>query len=237
MKRKLAKTVMIALGLGVLVTIAAAQEPEKGRPRPDQPYVNDGTIKDDSGSIGKVGGGQFEAVPEKRTANTARVDQPTARTPRYKETSPDTILTGSGRPLPQERPADNEAQPQDTRDMIGLPTNPKFPAPGQTRSGVRWGPADAVSGEGTLAQQAEQVARSIGAAKSDAEKVKLKSQLSEVLEKQFDSRQRRHEHEIGELEAQVRTLRELVQKRQENRREIIAKRLDVIVRDAEGLGW
>jgi hypothetical protein len=104
-------------------------------------------------------------------------------------------------------------------------------------TGGRFGPVNVITGETRLVQEAEQVARLIGAARADAEKDKLNDQLSDILEKQFDLRQRRHERELAELEAQVRKLRALVQKRQENRREIVARRLDVIVRDAEGLGW
>ena len=91
--------------------------------------------------------------------------------------------------------------------------------------------------EASLANEADQLAQQLGAAKSDAEKDKTKTRLREVLEKQFDSRQRRQEAEIEALEAQVKKLKELVQKRQENRREIVSKRLDQILRDAQGLGW
>ena len=74
-------------------------------------------------------------------------------------------------------------------------------------------------------------------AKSDGERDKIKVQLKEVLETQFAARQQRHEKEIADLEAKVKKLKELVAKRQENRREIVANRLDQILRDAQGLGW
>jgi hypothetical protein len=74
-------------------------------------------------------------------------------------------------------------------------------------------------------------------AKTDSDKDKIKNQLSELLEKQFDQRQKRHESEIAQLEAKVKKLKDLVAKRQENRREIISKRFDQVVRDAPGLGW
>lgn len=88
-----------------------------------------------------------------------------------------------------------------------------------------------------IGREAEGLARAYAAEKSETERDKLKSRLSEILQQQFDKRQKRHEDEIKELEAQVKKLRDLVEKRQENRREIIARRLDQILRDAQGLGW
>jgi hypothetical protein len=91
--------------------------------------------------------------------------------------------------------------------------------------------------EAQLAHQAGELARQLGGAKSDADRDKLKTQLSTILEKQFELRQQRHKKEIESLEAQVKKLRDLVDKRQENRREIIAKRLDQILQESQGLGW
>ena len=65
----------------------------------------------------------------------------------------------------------------------------------------------------------------------------MKAELSDLLRKQFDVRQARHIREIETLEAQVKKLKELVQKRQENRAEIISRRLDQIVRESQGLGF
>jgi Spy/CpxP family protein refolding chaperone len=88
-----------------------------------------------------------------------------------------------------------------------------------------------------LTRQANDLVRKLGEAKGDAEKEKIKTKLSEVLEKQFDIRQKRHTSEIEALENQVKKLKELVQKRQENRKEIVSKRLDQLQREALGLGW
>lgn len=88
-----------------------------------------------------------------------------------------------------------------------------------------------------VSREAEQLAQRYTAEKSDAEREKIKNQLTELLKEQFDQRQKRHEEEIKQLEAQVKKLRDLVDKRQENRREIITRRLDQILREAQGLGW
>jgi hypothetical protein len=74
-------------------------------------------------------------------------------------------------------------------------------------------------------------------AKSDGEVERIKARLDEALDKAFATRQTRYAHEIEELETKVKKLKELVAKRQDNRREIIANRRDQILRDAQGLGW
>ena len=91
--------------------------------------------------------------------------------------------------------------------------------------------------ENNLSHQAEQFAQQLAAAKSDSDRDKIKGQLTELLEKQFDQRQKRHEEEIKQLEAQIKKLRDQIDKRQENRREIIGARLDQILKEAQGLGW
>jgi hypothetical protein len=91
--------------------------------------------------------------------------------------------------------------------------------------------------ESGLSRQAEVFARQLAEAKSDGDREKIKGQLAEVLEKQFDQRQKRHEEEIKQLEAQIKKLKDLVDKRQENRREIISARLNQIVKESQGLGW
>ena len=91
--------------------------------------------------------------------------------------------------------------------------------------------------EGQLALNADDLVRRLATAKNAADKDELKAQLQKVLGQQFDLRQKRHTQEIEALEAKVKRLKELVQKRQESRADIITKRLDQLQRDAEGLGW
>jgi hypothetical protein len=101
-----------------------------------------------------------------------------------------------------------------------------------SRFGAGWSPE-----ENRLDHSVDELAKKLGDAKSDEERSKIKTQLSEILENQFDLRQKRHLEEIKALEAKVKKLKDLVEKRQENRRGIVAKRLDLILSDAEGLGW
>jgi hypothetical protein len=81
------------------------------------------------------------------------------------------------------------------------------------------------------------IVHELGNAKSDSERESVKTRLSEELEKAFATRQKRHLKELEALEAKVKELKDLVAKRQENRREIIANRRDQILREAQGLGW
>jgi flagellar motility protein MotE (MotC chaperone) len=90
--------------------------------------------------------------------------------------------------------------------------------------------------EGAFAQKTQELVKQL--AKAEGEKrEKIKDQLTDTLGKQFDARQKRHQDEIAALEKQLKKLKELVEKRKENRREIIGKRLEQLVREAEGLGW
>jgi hypothetical protein len=95
----------------------------------------------------------------------------------------------------------------------------------------------ATSEETKLARNVEALVHRLAEAKNDSDRDKAKGELRDVLEKQFDLRQVRHDKEIDALEAQVKKLKDLVRKRNDNRREIISKRLDQILSDAEGLGW
>jgi hypothetical protein len=129
--------------------------------------------------------------------------------------------------------------PERVPPLPGQPIGPGIGAagrPGASRDILLWGPV--IQGEDTeQARQTEALVRQLGEAKDDAERDKLKTRLTEVLEKQFDFRQKRHTTQIEQLEKTIKKLKELVQKRQDNRRDIISKRLDQLEREARGLGW
>jgi hypothetical protein len=86
------------------------------------------------------------------------------------------------------------------------------------------------------ARQCESLIKQLAKAEGQ-EKDKIKTKITETIEKQFELRQKRHEAEITELETQLKKLKEMVQKRQDNRKEIVGKRFDQLVRESEGLGW
>lgn len=70
-----------------------------------------------------------------------------------------------------------------------------------------------------------------------AEREKLETELRALLRREFAARLAVHEREIKQLEEKVRQLRERVALRKEKQEEIVAHRLQQILRDAQGLGW
>ena len=88
-----------------------------------------------------------------------------------------------------------------------------------------------------LSRKSKELATQYGAAKEEAKKSQLRSQLRDTLEKQFQLQQQRRQEELLKIEERLKTLRELMQKRNDARQAIIDRRLDQLLRDAEGLGW
>jgi hypothetical protein len=88
-----------------------------------------------------------------------------------------------------------------------------------------------------LSRKSEQLAAQYGAAKEDDKKSQIRGQLRETLEKQFQLQEQHREQEIAQIEQRLKSLRDLMQKRKNARQEIIDRRLDQLLRDAEGLGW
>ncbi len=135
------------------------------------------------------------------------------------------------------------APAQDPPPVPVRPLMPPHPDPFGPSPGPPYIVSDLIYGgnmrpeEANVAQEADQLARKLAETKSDTEREKIKTQLGELLKQQFDLRQKRHAHEIEELEAQIKKLKNLVDKRQENRNEIIARRLEQILRESQGLGW
>jgi hypothetical protein len=91
--------------------------------------------------------------------------------------------------------------------------------------------------ERNLEREAAKLVREYGATDKDGERTKLKAKLEEVLAKQFDAQQKRRDLELTRLETQLKKLRELMKKRSEAQQIIVEKRLDQLLREADGLGW
>lgn len=88
-----------------------------------------------------------------------------------------------------------------------------------------------------LNREGESLASQYAEASDDAERQKIKAQLAEVVGRQFEVQQQIREDEVAQLEARVKKLRGLIEKRKEARQSIVGNRLDQLLRDAEGLGW
>jgi hypothetical protein len=65
----------------------------------------------------------------------------------------------------------------------------------------------------------------------------LRTKLVAVLAKKFDSQQQRREQEINELKARLKQLTELQSKRAADRKGIIDRHADFLLREVDGLGW
>jgi hypothetical protein len=81
---------------------------------------------------------------------------------------------------------------------------------------VIWSSSGHSAEENALSRKSEDLAKKLVASKSEGEKSKLEGELTEVVEKQFDLRQKRYTDEIETLEAKIKKLKSLVEKRQEN---------------------
>jgi hypothetical protein len=72
---------------------------------------------------------------------------------------------------------------------------------------------------------------------NETQRGNLKAKLSAVLAKEFDLQQKRREIELARLEAHMKKLRDMMNKRNTARRTIVEQRLEQLLREAEGLGW
>lgn len=76
----------------------------------------------------------------------------------------------------------------------------------------------------------------IAAEKADDQK-RLKTELRDMLAKQFDVQRQRRELELSRIEARVKKLHDQIKKRNDARETIIDRRLEQLTNEAEGLGW
>jgi hypothetical protein len=139
-------------------------------------------------------------------------------------------------------PVVRESMPRyqlDVEPQANMPAHTLYSAYGQNAWQVTANPqrVQFMQNESALAQQVEELKHRLDGAATDADRSKVRTQLSELLGKQFDIRQKRHGLEIESLESQVKKLKDMVRKRNESRDEIISRRVDQILREAEGLGW
>jgi hypothetical protein len=93
------------------------------------------------------------------------------------------------------------------------------------------------AGEAQAAREVAKLAAEYAKTEDEAERAKIKPKLAAALSTQFDQQQKRRELELARAEAQLKKVRELMKRRGEERKTIIDKRLDQVLREAEGLGW
>jgi hypothetical protein len=91
--------------------------------------------------------------------------------------------------------------------------------------------------ESSLDGQVHDLVGEYAATQDEGKRAAIKAKLAPLLDKQFDLQQKRRELEVARLEAQIKKVRDLMKKRAEGQKSIVEKRLDQILRDADGLGW
>jgi hypothetical protein len=97
--------------------------------------------------------------------------------------------------------------------------------------------SELVKEESKAAGEASQWMKEYAGADNEDKRAKIKTKVQEALGKQFDAQQKRRDLELTRLEAQTKKLRDLMKKRTDARTTIIEKRLDQLLREADGLGW
>jgi hypothetical protein len=94
-----------------------------------------------------------------------------------------------------------------------------------------------VSEEAQVEQETAVLIAEYSRSEDEPQRTKTKAKLAATLEKQFDLQQKRRDLEVARIEAQLKKLRDIMRKRGESRQSIIDKRLDQLLREADGLGW
>lgn len=89
----------------------------------------------------------------------------------------------------------------------------------------------------TLARETAALTKEYAATENEENRAKIKGKLGDSLGKQFDLQQKRRDVELTRLEAQMKKLRDVMKKRSDARTTIVDKRLDQLLREADGLGW
>lgn len=91
--------------------------------------------------------------------------------------------------------------------------------------------------ERKLQQQTREFVAQYANTEDEESRRKIKSSIAELLTQQFELQKEVREKELARLEEKVKKLRELLEKRSEMRDEIVQRRVEQLVIDAEGLGW
>jgi hypothetical protein len=89
----------------------------------------------------------------------------------------------------------------------------------------------------TLQSQAHDLAQQYVKSEKEDDKKDIRKKLTEVLDKQFDLHLQEQQKELDELEKQVAKLKAVLRKRKDAKENIVERRFEQLVQDADGLGW
>jgi flagellar motility protein MotE (MotC chaperone) len=93
------------------------------------------------------------------------------------------------------------------------------------------------SGPARLQSQAHQLAQQYVKAEKEDEKKDIRKKLVQALDQQFDQHSQDQQKELDELEKQVSKLRALLKKRKDAKENIVERRMEQLIQEADGLGW
>jgi parvulin-like peptidyl-prolyl isomerase len=88
-----------------------------------------------------------------------------------------------------------------------------------------------------LQNQSLQLAQKYVKTEKEDEKKDLRKNLTQVLGQQFDLHLEAQQKELDELEKQVAKLKAVLKKRKDAKENIVERRLEQLVQEADGLGW
>ena len=89
--------------------------------------------------------------------------------------------------------------------------------------------------EQKIAEEVQKIADQYKSATDKEERAKLKKQLEELSGQQFDIRQQYRGLEVKHLETELARIRDSIQKRTENREQIIKRRVAQLVHEEDDL--
>jgi hypothetical protein len=82
-----------------------------------------------------------------------------------------------------------------------------------------------------------QLAKDYVKSQNEDAKRDIRKKLAELLAKQFDQHVVHQQKELDDLEKQIASLKDLLKKRAAAKNDIVERRIEQLIRDAEGLGW
>jgi ElaB/YqjD/DUF883 family membrane-anchored ribosome-binding protein len=115
-----------------------------------------------------------------------------------------------------------------------MATPPAPPAPGQ--SAGFWGRGGAFNFTWPGPKSAE-LARKYANTKDEEARQETRKQLHDALTQEFDDNAKHQETELKELEKQIATLRKTLERRASHKSEIVDRRLEQLLQEADGMGW
>jgi hypothetical protein len=89
----------------------------------------------------------------------------------------------------------------------------------------------------SLLAQSHELAQQYVKSENEDEKKDIRKKLTDTLDKQFDLHLKEQQKELDELEKQVAKLKAVLKKRKDAKENIVERRLEQLVQEADGLGW